>query len=936
MTDSGILVPFRALGLVSNAVPFAALSLGTETFLTVPIGKSFQIYDTKRLRLLFVGPQFGHSVRAVAAYRNLTFVAAGCDIHVLKRAALVRTLSGHSGKVNHLLVFGDHLLSVGEDRLLKVWVIASGELHGELALVESAVTALVHPATYVNMILVGYENGQLELWDLEKQTLAHTYAGWGSAVTALAGSPALDVVAIGLKDGSIVLHNLKVDKTLFSFSHVHGPATAIDFRTDGQPVMVSANGLGEMITWNLEKRTVVWQTEAHHGAVSRLHFMSDQPVLVSAGADNALKMWIFDRPDFTGRVLRHRVGHSAPPSRIKFYPNPDTHMILSACLDNSLRMFNTIQDHQNCELSQGAGLAKKAKKWKVALETLKFTPAVDFAACDMRRREWADIVSAHTGPGPAHAWTSESRRHADVAFPPTDKSAVRSVCISVCGHFAFLGTSLGGVDKYNIQSGIHRGDVKAHSGPVTGIATDATNLRVITTSTDATVKVWNFRTLSAICSMEVGSPVSRMVYNHDSSLVAVACDDWVLRMFDVDTQKLVRVLRGHSNVITDLTFSPDMHWLLSSSVDSTVRVWDIPSGRLVDWFSCKDAPVSLALSPSGDFLATAHLNQPAIFLWANKTFYSNVLLRPVSGPAPTVALPAPMVVEEEEADKRPQANSKPQKPSASTTDNSNNSSSSSSSSGGGSASGGLGSSGGVIGHSAPMEIVEESGQDGDDNENDDGAEFVVGGPQLSPDLLTLSANVLSRPRLQTLSNIDLVKQRNKPAEAPKALEPAPFFLYEAPGQGLFTSKLNLPESDPARPTSKILDFGKLQARSKLAELLELGNDSDTLSYLQALPPSAVDVEVRGLNEADEFVELKWMLEFLDREVKAKNNFEMVQAYLNLFLQIHGDTIATNLALTELAETLRKSVRELERSTEPFPLQPLPGCLHEQPSHWRLI
>jgi U3 small nucleolar RNA-associated protein 21 len=51
------------------------------------------------------------------------------------------------------------------------------------------------------------------------------------SVTCLANSPALDIVAIGLSDGRIILHNLKYDKTLFTFTHSPGPVTALSFRT---------------------------------------------------------------------------------------------------------------------------------------------------------------------------------------------------------------------------------------------------------------------------------------------------------------------------------------------------------------------------------------------------------------------------------------------------------------------------------------------------------------------------------------------------------------------------------------------------------------------------------------------------------------------------------------------------------------------------------
>ena len=46
-----------------------------------------------------------------------------------------------------------------------------------------------------------------------------------------------------------------------------------------------------------------------------------EPVLVTSGTDNCIKMWVFDSPDGTGRLLRSREGHRAPPRAIRYYGN---------------------------------------------------------------------------------------------------------------------------------------------------------------------------------------------------------------------------------------------------------------------------------------------------------------------------------------------------------------------------------------------------------------------------------------------------------------------------------------------------------------------------------------------------------------------------------------------------------------------------------------
>lgn len=114
---------------------------------------------------------------------------------------------------------------------------------------------------------------------------------------------------------------------------------------------------------------------AHESRVSSLYFLPREPLLVSSGVDNSLKMWIFDAADGSARLLKSREGHTAPPRRIRYYGNVTMAsmgegadatgcQILSAGSDRSLRVFNTARDSQSREMSQGP-LLKRARKLQV-------------------------------------------------------------------------------------------------------------------------------------------------------------------------------------------------------------------------------------------------------------------------------------------------------------------------------------------------------------------------------------------------------------------------------------------------------------------------------------------------------------------------------------------------------------------------------------------
>lgn len=74
---------------------------------------------------------------------------------------------------------------------------------------------------------------------------------------------------------------------------------------------------------------------------------------------------------------------------------------------------------------------------------------------------------------------------------------LQACAISACGSFAVVGTAAGGIERFNMQSGLSRGFYQdgdelrsnAHEGAVTGLACDAANIHLISCGLDAYIKV---------------------------------------------------------------------------------------------------------------------------------------------------------------------------------------------------------------------------------------------------------------------------------------------------------------------------------------------------------------------------------------------------------------------------------------------------------------
>lgn len=91
------------------------------------------------------------------------------------------------------------------------------------------------------------------------------------------------------------------------------------FRTDGEETMTTSSESGALAIWNLNKRTLIGQVpDAHCGAITRIHYLDGEPLMVSAGVDNTLKTWINDMGDGMPRQLVLLEGHSKPVTAVKF------------------------------------------------------------------------------------------------------------------------------------------------------------------------------------------------------------------------------------------------------------------------------------------------------------------------------------------------------------------------------------------------------------------------------------------------------------------------------------------------------------------------------------------------------------------------------------------------------------------------------------------
>lgn len=117
---------------------------------------------------------------------------------------------------------------------------------------------------------------------------------------------------------------------------------------------------------------------------------------------------------------------------------------------------------------------------------------------------------------------------------------------------------------------------------------------------DHTIRFWE--ALSGICSRTIQHPesqVNRLCITPDKRYVAAA-GRYHVNLYEIKSTKPnpIMTFDGHTNNVTGVAFHCEGKWMVTSSEDGTVKVWDIRSGALQRDYSHKSPVNDVVIHPN--------------------------------------------------------------------------------------------------------------------------------------------------------------------------------------------------------------------------------------------------------------------------------------------------------------------------------------------------
>jgi WD40 repeat protein len=512
--------------------------------------KLWDIATGRELRTIVVGPtQRAGMPVSVALSRDGKTLATGAqeaklwDVRSGKEIRTIKVTESNSPTETPLAFSSDGKVLVTGGKAIKLWDVATGNALRTLP--EGARALSFSPD---QRTIAGTGGVEIKLWNATSGQELQTFAGSKLGVDSVAFNPDGKILAVGNSDNSIIL-------------------------------------------WDSVNRQEGRVLKGHVSPVSAVAVSGDDKVLASAlaagvagiGREDTIKIW----DPVTGQLVRSLIGRNSGHS---IGLSKDGTRLVSGSSGVSLSLWNVSQ-------------AKAQREIDIRRES-RFVPDRVALSPDGK------LIAGGGRDNAIKLWDADTGRE---LFTLTGhRKSIRDLVFSPDNKLLASASQDADVKVWSVTTGQEMKTLTAHSGGVSAIAFSADGKKLASGSQDRMILIWDIATgESDVAYMGHQESVNAVAFSRDGKKLVSGSDDGEIRIWEVpsrgpqaEPQAISRplyTLTGHKGRIYSLTFNSDGKLLVSGSSDSSMKLWDVSTGKELASLFSLDQQDWLVLTPDGLF-----------------------------------------------------------------------------------------------------------------------------------------------------------------------------------------------------------------------------------------------------------------------------------------------------------------------------------------------
>jgi WD40 repeat protein len=313
-----------------------------------------------------------------------------------------------------------------------------------------------------------------------------------------------------------------------------------------------------------------------------LSLSRDGKTLVAAGTDGVIRVWDVA----SGQMRRTLNGHTNSVYKADFSPNDK--LIASSSRDTTVRIW---------DFAAGRELYKLTG-FKCSVKNIAFSPD-------------GKTLAAVGNDGMLKLWNVETGKELK-SLVHSDSSdvdvSVYSVVFSRDGRKIYAGNGDGTISEWDADSGKEINVWKAHKDAIIALAFSPDyRLLVSDGYNEANVKLWHtktwreLRTFGGKTTENLLEQSHAVAFSRDGKLIASSVTGFDEKqkqfiyvrtyVWNVETGEKLFTFEGQKVDVGGLVFTADYRFLISGSADTTIKFYDLKTGREARTFTAPQVPV---------------------------------------------------------------------------------------------------------------------------------------------------------------------------------------------------------------------------------------------------------------------------------------------------------------------------------------------------------